>query len=252
MRLLTLCLILAVILAVPKVRAADQPVILFDQGHGERFLPQGDDALGLSHFAELIHAQGGRLVIVQTSLSSENLAAADALIISGPFTPLSTAEIDLIEGFVNRGGHLAVMLHIATPLAELLGRFGVIHSNGVIREDGAAVIDREPLNFRVARFEEHPLLTGISHFSLYGGWALATEGDRARLIAATGDQSWIDLNNNRKLDQGDARQSFGVIAAGQAGAGTFVIFGDDAIFQNRYLNGGNLKLATNLIQSLKP
>jgi len=41
-------------------------------------------------------------------------------------------------------------------------------------------------------------------------------------------------------------QAFGVVVAGQAGAGRFVVFSDDAIFQNRFLGDNNRILAANL------
>ncbi|HXQ23784.1 MAG TPA: hypothetical protein VN812_19045, partial [Candidatus Acidoferrales bacterium] len=49
------------------------------------------------------------------------------------------------------------------------------------------------------------------------------------------------------LDPGDAVQSFGVLVAGQLGLGRFAIFGDDALFQNQFLMGGNVVLARNLV-----
>ena len=75
------------------------------------------------------------------------------------------------------------------------------------------------------------------HFAVYGCWALASEGKFARIVASSGDKSWIDLNKDRSYSEADAKQSFGIIALGEVGKGNFVIFGDDAIFQNRFLTG---------------
>ena len=46
-------------------------------------------------------------------------------------------------------------------------------------------------------------------------------------------------------------QSFAVVLAGHRGRGWFAVFGDDAIFQNQFLVGGNLALATNLVTWLR-
>lgn len=240
------------LVALPVAAQASPPVVLFDQGHGQRFLPESSDALGLSRLAELFRAQGCEIRTIQEPLTPSNLAGVDAVVISGPFRPLTRDEIDALVGFVQQGGRLSVMLHIASPLSALLERFGVLHANGVIREEGAAVINDEPLNFRVTRLHQDPLLEGLGHFALYGGWALTTIKDSARIVAATSDRAWVDLNNNRTLDQGDAVQSFGVLVVGATGAGTFIAFGDDAIFQNRYLVGENTRLAANLVRRLIP
>jgi hypothetical protein len=40
--------------------------------------------------------------------------------------------------------------------------------------------------------------------------------------------------------------------AGALGRGRFVVFGDDTLFQNRFLDGSNLELAGNLVHWLRP
>jgi class 3 adenylate cyclase len=90
------------------------------------------------------------------------------------------------------------------------------------------------------------LLAGVQRFSLYGVWALMAFADNARVIASTSPDAWVDLDGDGTLSAGDAVQSFGVAVAGTMGRGAFVVFGDDAIFQNKFLDDDNRKLATNL------
>lgn len=236
----------------PVVAGAAPPVVLFDQAHAEQFLAQGEDGLGLSQLAALFTAQGFEVRTTQQPLAAQSLDEVAAVVISGPFTPLTKEEITSLDAFVQRGGRLAVMLHIAAPLSELLGRFGVIHSNGVIRETGTSVLANEALNFRVAHLEADPLLAGLPHFAVYGSWALATEDERAGLLATSSERAWVDLNGNHQLDQGDAVQPFGIVALVKHGGGEVLVFGDDALFQNRYLIGSNLKLGENLAKRFKP
>lgn len=42
-----------------------------------------------------------------------------------------------------------------------------------------------------------------------------------------------------------------MVVAGSYGKGRFAVFGDDAIFQNRFLDADNRKLAANLARWLK-
>jgi hypothetical protein len=249
---LSLTILLLVTMTGAAAAGDKRPVVLFDQAHGERFLPQQEAPLALSELGDLFFAQGFQIRIAQELLTPASLAAVDAVVISGPFAPFAPQEIDALYAFVERGGHLTIMLHVAPVVTPLLARFDVVHSNGVIREEAAAQIAGEALNFHVAHLSKEPLFSGIAHFAVYGCWALASEGEFARIAARSGNKSWIDLNLDRSYSERDAMQSFGVVALGEVGKGDFVIFGDDAIFQNRFLTGANRQLAENLVQRLKP
>ena len=73
----------------------------------------------------------------------------------------------------------------------------------------------------------------------------------SRIVASTSSKGWVDLNGDKKLSKGDVVQAFGVVAVGESGAGRFVVFGDDAIFQNRFLDESNRQLAINLARWFK-
>ena len=87
-------------------------------------------------------------------------------------------------------------------------------------------------------------------YDLFGGWALINDGDGARVIARTGPGAWVDLDRDEKKGAKDPVQAFGVAVAGERGKGAFVVFGDDAIFQNRYLEEYNGPLGRNLVRWL--
>jgi hypothetical protein len=218
--------------------------VLFDIGHGERFTISATGPLQLSRFAEVIRSAGGTMVAVEKPLSDATLAGADALVISGAFAPPTPDEVEAIMRFMQRGGKLSVMLHIAPPLRPLLERLKVTYTNGVILER-ENIIDDQPTNFKVNRLENHPVLQGLTDFSLYGVWGLLNQDDSTRIIAATSRHAWIDLHHNQ-VQTSDETASFGVAVAGEVGKGGFLVFGDDAIFQNKFLEGNNSKLALNL------
>ncbi|ORJ62080.1 DUF4350 domain-containing protein [Geothermobacter hydrogeniphilus] len=228
--------------------AAGPPRIWFDQGHGQRFAVDRPGPLQLTGFARLLAEQGGRVETGRQALDSGMLEQVDVLVLSGAFKPYRSQEIDAVERFLRGGGRLAVMLHIAPPFGDLLYRLGVDFSNGVIRER-EQVLNGDPLNFRVTDFADHPLTRGLQGFNLYGGWALINTDQRARVIARTGPEAWVDLNRDQRLNGNDAVQSFGVVVVGESGKGAFVVFADDAIFQNRFLPE-NRQLADNLVRWL--
>lgn len=246
-----LAAIVLIVSAAHSAMAANPPVVLFDQAHGEPFVPHKEAPLNLTKLGDLFLENGFDIRIGRDSFSADTLQGIDAVVISGAFKPLSPHEIDTLSEFIRKGGRLAVMLHIAPPLSGLLARLGIVHSNGVVHEQGAAVIGNESLNFHVAPQSGDPLFAGVPHFAVYGSWALDAEAP-AVLAARTGRESWVDLNRNQTRDAGDPAQAFGIVALGTLGEGNFVVFADDALFQDRYLESGNLTLARNLVRRLQP
>ena len=232
------------------LRGDEQLRVLFDQSHGQRFLIEQQGQLHLSKLAQVMSDACLEVAASQEPIDRNRLTEVDALVISGPFAPLKEGEIEVILGFLEGGGRLAVMLHIGPPVAELLTRLEVAISNGVIREQ-SGVLAENPLDFQVNRLAPHALTQDIPHFNIYGSWALMPFGQTGKVLAKTGPQAWVDLNGNERFDPGDAMQEFGVIVAGEYERGRYVVYGDDAIFQNRFLEGANLKLAQNLARWLR-
>lgn len=233
--------------------AAAPPTVLFDQGHGQVFTIEKEGELQLGKLGNRLRSNGWQVAATTEPLTHQSLATADALIISGAFHPLTRKEIEAVGNFLQNGGHLAVMLHIAPPLATLLEGLGVTFPNGVVREsDHSRIISGEPLNFRVSNLGDHPLTENSTHFSVYGAWPLFPAKENIRMIAMTSPKAWVDLNRDHTLSPGDMVGEFATLIAGNVGEGEFVIFADDAVFQNRYLTGENERLADNLSRWLMP
>lgn len=217
--------------------------ILFDQGHNQRFLIEEKGDLQLSGLADIMRAQGAHVASTKKPLDDVALKDVSALVISGPFESLRPEEVDAVVRFIERGGRLAAMLHIGPPLAGLLARLGLDHSNAVLHERNG-VIDKD-INFRVTALSPSPLFAGLTKFSVYGVWAL-DPGKAGTAIAQTSPDAWADLDGDKHFSKGDATGAFTVAVSGTLGAGRFVVFGDDAIFQNRFLDEDNGRLAANL------
>lgn len=228
------------------------PVVLFDQGHGQHFLVEKKDELDLSKLGEAFVAGGFQVKssAAEQVFTDDALKNVSTLIISGAFKPVTDDEVVVLKNFIDRGGQLCVMLHISSPLAPLLNNLGVAVSNGVVREQANLLGLDAPTDFFVKDLAKHPLTKDLSQINFYGTWALNVE-QPANVIAKTSPQAWVDLNNDKTLDSGDAAQAFSVVVTGQVGHGYFVVFADDAIFQNRFLVGPNQQLAGNLVAWLK-
>jgi Domain of unknown function (DUF4350) len=225
--------------------AAAAPVVLFDQAHTQQFLVGNQGPLDLSGFAKLFSEQGAEIRTGTTLISENSLADVDVLLVSGAFTPFVESEIEAILIFLERGGKVALMTHIPSPYMSLTTRLGVSISNGVVLEQ-ENIVDSNAQDFMVEDLTAHPLSNGIEYFTVYGGWALLERNKKVVSIARTSPWAWVDLDKNGELNKRDAMQAFSVILAGKVGQGDFVVFGDDAIFQNRFLKDGNYTLAKNL------
>jgi hypothetical protein len=225
--------------------APPKPVVLFDQAHNQKFLIEEKGNLHLSSLAGIIAGTGATVTSSTEPLSDAALAKVSALVISGAFQPLLPAEIAAVTRFVERGGRLALMLHIPQPLAPLLEKVEVDFTNFVLHEQDN-VIDGDTLNFRAVDLAAPELFAGLTGVSFYGTWALNSTAANSRVVAKTSTKAWLDADGNRALSKGDALGSFGVAVLGTLGTGRFLVLGDDALFQNRFMDENNSKFAVNL------
>lgn len=225
------------------VAGQNTPRILFDQGHNQRFLIEEKGELQLTKFADVLREQGLNVSSTKNPVSDSALKDFTALVISGPFEALRPEEVDAIVRFIEGGGRLAAMLHIGPPLTGLLSRLDLDHSNAILHERSNAI--ETDTSFKVTDLSASPLFEGIAQFSAYGVWAL-DPGKTGTSLARTSKKTWVDLDGSKTLSNGDPIGAFSVVVTGSLGKGGFVVFGDDAIFQNRYLDENNGRLAANL------
>lgn len=241
-----LCVTMILVLAASAFAA---PVVLFDESHAQQFLIGKNGPLDLSGLAAAYHEKGFQVESSSGPLNKAELSSVDVLVLSGPFRPLGSDEVQAVLDFVKNGGGLAVMLHIPQPTLNLLRQLDVEVANGTLHEEGAA-IGGNPLYFKVSRLIDHPVTAGLESFSVYGSWALRGAADHVEILAETGQHGWVDLDHDKRFSEADVMQPFGVLVAGQLGEGRYVVLGDDALFQNRFFDQSNRQLAVNLVNWL--
>jgi len=237
------------LISVNPLSAETQKTALFDEGHGQKFLIGKNGTLDLSGLSAIFKKEGLRVKASKGKITDEILAGVDALVISGAFMPVTPPETAAVINFVEKGGRLCIMLHIGSPVADLLHKMNVSISNRVIREQKNQVKDNA-LDYYVTELKPHELMRGVKRFSIFGGWALLNTKKNAEIIAQTSEKAWVDLNGDNQLNKGDAVQSFGLVISCKWGAGHFVVFGDDAMFQNKFLIEENALIGKNLARWL--
>jgi hypothetical protein len=229
-----------------------QTIVLFDEGHGQQFLSGRAGDLDLSGLAAMFREGGCEVRSSRRPIDAAALKGVSALIISGAFAPIASPEIEAIRQFVVNGGRLALMLHIGQPVQGLLEQMGLQYSRGTVHESEGTISGRSG-DFAVTRFEPHALTEGLTRLSVFGCWALRSGGNStARVIARTGPQAWLDSNRDGTRSPSDLVGVQGLVFAGELGAGAYVVFGDDAIFQNRFLKEYNADIGMRLARWLAP
>lgn len=89
--------------------------------------------------------------------------------------------------------------------------------------------------------------------SVLGCWALCiVENSTARVIASTGPHAWLDSDHDGVRTSQDLVGLQALVVAGEVESGAYVVFGDDAILQNRFLKEYNEKTARRVARWLAP
>jgi hypothetical protein len=104
---------------VPLARAT-HPVVVFDEAHGQRFHIQGKTPLDLSGLASLVTARRGATELWTKPLLPGTLDGVSALVVSGPFSPITEEEVRTIVSFafgLNPEGTGTVALATTSPKA---------------------------------------------------------------------------------------------------------------------------------------
>ena len=239
-----------VVLVCSNPAVAGSPRVLFDQGHGQLFFIDREAPLDLSRLAVTFSQAGFSVDSSAVPLTSSLLAQYDALILSGAFESPDANEIAAIKEFINRGGKLAVMLHVGPLVVPLLNSLNVSVSSAVLHDTQWAT-NNTSSDFPITSLAGHLLFDQMKGFNLYGAWGLNPNDASVGIMAITQPSAWLDMNRNQ-VKGNNPQGRFPVIVRGPIGLGEFLVFGDDAIFQNQFLVGNNLQLAKNLAQWMLP
>jgi ABC-type uncharacterized transport system involved in gliding motility auxiliary subunit len=191
-----------------KVITGTQRKVYFVQGHGEKDNADTqrtgystiNDALGKSNYAV------EKLVLAQ---QKEVPADASVVIVGGPRSDLLPQEADMLRRYLQRGGHLFVLLDPPEPqggpmpnVEGLLKEWSVDAGNNVVIDaSGVGQIFGGDASVPVAAtYSQHPI---TDRFNLLTAYPLArsvapttsaTEGRVAQTIIQTSERSWAETD----------------------------------------------------------
>lgn len=244
--------------ALLSVSQTSVPQVYMLTGHGERDPMDYGQQFGYSSIARAIRRDNVALKALTLDQRGVPPDAA-ALIIAGPERRFTTAELDIIGAYLNRGGRLMCLLDpgVRTGLEPLLLEWGVKLAADVV-VGPRTLTGRELL---VTDYGDHPAsrpmnkLTTVFYMprSVEPAAADATGADRPRfsVLAFTTDESWAETDLRQhppKFDPSvDRRGPVTVAAAVEKGSGDavglrptrIVVAGDSYFVANGALDSGS-------------
>ncbi len=185
--------------AIVQLASAQQSIVYFLQGHGER--PIEGEQGGLTQAIESLKTKN--FTAKPLNLIREGKIPPDASLVAivGPQRALLPPELTTLEAYLNQGGRLLALLDPASDggLTPLLARWGVkLDRRLVVDASGTGQLTGlGPDAPIVTQYGEHPITqefrNGISFYPVTRSMEIATQpGITATPLMQTDDQSWAE------------------------------------------------------------
>jgi ABC-type uncharacterized transport system involved in gliding motility auxiliary subunit len=187
--------------ALIKLTATAQPKVYFLTGHGEK----SPDAQTQDSYLQMRRNLATENYQVETlNLATQGTVPSDAavLVIASPRTPLLPEETRAINDYLDRAGHMFLMVdpRTAENAADLVQRWGITFSDGLVF-DPASAFQRDPRAPVVVRYGLHKVTESLARDSLPIVLVEATNINIAqertpslqitRLAETSGDRSFV-------------------------------------------------------------
>ncbi len=210
-----------------------------------RTIPPDGDFLAFNPRWNGIKELAQRLDAETFNYSSPPSSSTGKLLVIFPYTPYSRDELATLEDFVRSGGilFLANDYGYGNKILEKL--------DSPVRFSSHTLLDpllcyRESYFPKLMRITPVPLTTGVNLLVLNHAAVLENVTPENKL-AESSYFSFLDTNNNGKLDAGEAQGPFTVLAAEKLSSGQLVMLSDPSLFLNSMLKlGDNSILVQNI------
>ena len=204
--------------ALIKVMTPTQKKVYFVQGHGEKSLTENDQS-GYSTIANTLERDNYLVESIALAQNQEVPDDASVLIIAGPTADLFDSEIDLLRRYLNRGGHVLMLLdppnlsgNGTTPgIESLLREWAIDTGSNVVVDSGTLgqLVGAGPDTPVAASYPSHII---TERFNLLTAYPLAQSvepmtghpnGYFPQTIVETSGSSWAESNISGLLENGE-------------------------------------------------
>ena len=209
--------------ALKKVIEGQAKKIYFAQGHGEHNTDDGSGKTGYAGFAAAL--KNDNFDVAKTSPAQEGKIPDDAsvLVIAGPKIDYLPAEIDLLRGYLRRGGKLLLFLDPpdkadSPPLTNLIGfakEWGIdVGNNIVVDASGIGQLFGASEAVPIAMPAQGSVSSITKDFQMYTAYPLArsitpidggVNGHTAQKLLETSSRSWAETDIKGLYANGQAK-----------------------------------------------
>jgi ABC-type uncharacterized transport system involved in gliding motility auxiliary subunit len=214
-----------------RISGGRKKTVYFVEGHGEADLANAEDPNGFSEAKLALEQENYDVKTLLLPAAQEIPADATAVVVGGPERPLADREVEVLDAYLARGGHLFVMVgprERQEKLQAMLQRWGVKLGDDI-------VIDREVRLFEGPRlgvvpltktYGTHPITENFRDFTMFPQTrsvepaAEGRKGLSATALVKTSASSWAETSvedvftkNVAAVDDGDRRGPVSVAVA---------------------------------------
>jgi ABC-type uncharacterized transport system involved in gliding motility auxiliary subunit len=255
--------------AILRLSDDDPRTVYFSTGHGERDLESAQRAGSRLLAWHLRNKTGYVLETVNFGTSGTLPDDVDVLVISSPRNPFPDQDVEVLEGYLERGGRLLVLLDagLPNPFPELLDRWGVEVGENMVFDPGSSFFgdSATPL---VSKYEPSLItrpLQGMNTFFPVAREVVPSdampEGLQAQSLVKTSDRSWAEVNMEDPQAYFDpaedepgpislavsVRSSLAAGRGAEAAKARLVVFGDSDFVSNAALSSTDADLGNALL-----
>lgn len=201
--------------AIASLISGKRKKIYFTQGHGEGD-PASKEERGLSDLRDRIGRDNADVGTINLLMQPQLPQDTDAVVVAGPVSPFQPQELELLNGYVGRGGNLLLMLDPGKPhgLKNLLERMGVIARDEVVvwpaRVAGVPVLVQ---TIPAETYGNHPIVSRFKKINLLFHNTLSfvraptsgKEGTRITELVFSPSSAWGEtegLSETARFDEG--------------------------------------------------
>jgi ABC-type uncharacterized transport system involved in gliding motility auxiliary subunit len=257
--------------ALVKVSRSGSRKVYFTLGHGEPE-PASEDPRGYGHFAKSLSSEGYEVGTISLLEKKDVPDDASVVIVAGARTGFLKAEVEALQRYAAKGGHLGVFLE---PEAEagldgFLKEYGIQDDDDIVVDPSpAAQILGSPVSPIVMPSASHPISRELADTALVFPTArslvaLTGAAVTPTPLALTSPEAWGETDVKGVFERGVARRDQGekvgplplamAVEKEVKGEGKrsdhvrLVAAGDGDFFTNKYLQlGGNRDFAMNAV-----
>lgn len=220
-------------------------VVYFLTGHGELDVEQAGDA-SMTRARETLESKNYTVKTVNLQTEKQVPEDASVIVIAGPLKPVTQEEVDMLKGYLAKGGSLVVMENPtaltqfdgeADPLAAMLAQeWGITLNDDIVID-----LDSPEITMAAAAYyENHPITVSMNRIAAYFPYSrslsITTSGGEvtASPLVETNERSWGETDSDSLRTTGQVEIQEGetlgplVIAAASSNAttqGRVVVFG---------------------------